>query len=125
MDKNKSIQVVKIGILGDSEVGKTAICNSFFNIEFTEDMLATIGSEKLEKKIKLKNDEEIKLVLYDTPGTERFRHIAFMGTRNADGIILVFDLLKKITFEHLDSWLQDIKDHFIILPLFYLVIEQI
>ena len=53
-DKKISLKAIKIGLLGDSTVGKTAICNSFFNMEFNQDMLSTIGSDKLETKYTLK-----------------------------------------------------------------------
>ena len=51
---------IKIAMLGDSMVGKTAICNTFMNIEFNDSNLSTIGVEKLESQLTLKNGEEIK-----------------------------------------------------------------
>ena len=105
-----SLKTIKIGLLGDTKVGKTAICNSFSGNEFSQDILDTIGTDKFEKKVKLKNEEEIKLVFYDTAGVERFRPAVFDALRKIQGIILVFDLGKKETFEHLDNWLKMIKD---------------
>ena len=69
-------KLIKIGILGDSRVGKTAICNTFMNIEFMDNTLSTIGMEKLESQMTLKNGEEIKLVIWDTAGQERFHSLA-------------------------------------------------
>ena len=43
-------KVIKLAILGDSKVGKTSICRVFFDYEFEEDQIATIGQVKFEKK---------------------------------------------------------------------------
>ena len=104
-------KVVKIGLLGDSEVGKTSICNTFLGLEFNGDTIPTIGLDKLEKKIKVKNDEKIKVVIYDTAGGKRFRNIVFKTIRNVEGIILVFDLLKKESFDNLNNWLDEINEN--------------
>ena len=62
MNENKiSVKAIKVALLGDASVGKTAICNSLMNIEFSQDMLSTIGSDKLETKFPLKNGNEIQL----------------------------------------------------------------
>ena len=58
-DKKINLSAIKVGLLGDSSVGKTAICNSLMNIEFAEDMLSTIGSDRLETKFPLKNGQNI------------------------------------------------------------------
>ena len=114
MKQNENIpRAVKIGLLGDTHVGKSAICNTFIGIEFYMDMISTIGYEKFDKKVKLKNGEDIKIVFYDTGGAERFRAVAFKTLRNVQGIILVFDLAKRETFAHLYEWLNTIKDELI------------
>ena len=111
MSNNKiNLTAIRIGLLGDSTVGKTAICNSFMNIDFSADMLSTIGQEKLETKYKLKNDKEIKLTIWDTAGQERFKSTAFKALKAAQGVIIVFDVTKRETFEHVDVWLQTIKE---------------
>ena len=108
MSNNKiNLTAIRIGLLGDSTVGKTAICNSFMNIDFSADMLSTIGQEKLETKYKLKNDKEIKLTIWDTAGQERFKSTAFKALKAAQGVIIVFDVTKRETFEHVDVWLQE------------------
>ena len=111
MSDNKiKVSAIKIGLLGDSTVGKTAICNSFMGIEFTADNLSTIGQEKLETKFLLDNGKEIKLSIWDTAGQERFRATSFKTLRAAHGVIVVFDVTKRETFEHVDDWLKTIKE---------------
>jgi len=110
-DKKINLSAIKIGLLGDSTVGKTAICNALMNVEFAEDMLSTIGSDKLETKFPLKNGNNIKLVLWDTAGQERFRSVALTALKAAQGVVIVFDVTKKATFKNVDNWLQEIKDN--------------
>ena len=112
MEGNKNIITsLSIGLLGDSTVGKTAIVQSIMNIEFSKDMLVTIGSEKLERRFKLKNNKEIKLVFWDNSGNERFRAIGLKSMKFAQGIMLIFDLTQKRSFDDLNIWLDLIKDN--------------
>jgi len=105
--------VIKICLLGDTCVGKTRICKSFMGMIFKEDEPGTIGTDKFEKKIKLENGKEIKLVLWDADGHERFRESIFRALKSVHGIALVFDITSKITFDDVNVWLNEIRDHFI------------
>ena len=58
-ENNIDIKAIRIALLGDTLVGKTWIFNSFMGIINSEDCLATVGTDKLEKKIKLENGKEI------------------------------------------------------------------
>ena len=91
-------------------VGKTAICNTFMNIEFNDNNLSTIGMEKLESQITLKNGEQIKFIIWDTAGQERFRSIALKSIKTAQGVVIVFDLTQKRTFLNVVNWLKEINE---------------
>ena len=105
-----SLKVVKLALLGDSAVGKTALCHALLNLDFSEDALASIGIDKLETKFPLKNGKEIKLILWDTAGQERFRSMAKQTLRAVQGIVVVFDVTAKRTFKNVNLWLEDIKE---------------
>jgi small GTP-binding protein len=105
-------KAIKIAMLGDSQVGKTAICNSFMNIDFSDTTLSTIGTEKLECQMKIKNGEEIKVIIWDTAGQERFRSISLKTIKTVQGVIVVFDLMNKKSFENVVNWLNQINDNF-------------
>ena len=60
-EEQQCVKAVKIGFLGDSPVGKTSVCKSFSGYEFTLDEISTIGCDKFEKKVTLKNGKEIKV----------------------------------------------------------------
>ena len=109
-EKKIKRNAIKIAMLGDSMVGKTAICNTFMNIEFNDNNLSTIGMEKLESQMTLKNGEEIKLIIWDTAGQERFRSIALRSIKTAQGVVIVFDLTQKKTFLNVVNWLKEINE---------------
>ena len=111
-DKKIALKAIKVGLLGDTCVGKTAICNSLVNIEFKGDNISTIGSDKVETKIKLKNGKDIKLILWDTAGQERFRSAALNTLKVVQGIAVVFDVTNKDTFKSISMWLEKIKENF-------------
>ena len=111
-EKKVSLKAIKIGLLGDSQVGKTAICNALIRAEFNPDQISTIGYVKLETKFKLKDGNEIKLILWDSAGQERFRSVALNALKAVRGIVVVFDVTKKETFDNVNEWLNEINENF-------------
>ena len=73
--------------------------------------MATVGTARFEKKIKLSNDKEVKLILWDTAGQERFRSAGFRSIRSVQGIALVFDFTNKQSFKNIETWLEEIRDN--------------
>ena len=105
---NKNKDKIKISFLGDSGVGKTTILYIFLGLEINR-ILKSIGIEKLEDKTKLNNGKEIKLILWDTAGAERFRSITIKNIKFSEGCVIVFDVTSKKSFENLSIWLDLIK----------------
>jgi small GTP-binding protein len=110
-EKKIKRKVIRITMLGDSAVGKTSLISKFLNQNFDENYLTTIGKDKLEKKVVMKDGNEIKLIIWDTAGQERFHSIATSTIKGSHGIILTFDLTKRSSFNSLESWLNDIKEN--------------
>ena len=106
-----AVKAIKIGLLGDSQVGKTAICRAFLNYEFQSEFLSTIGNIKLDTKYKLKNGEQIKLILWDSAGQERYRSVAMSTLKAVAGVILVFDVTLRDSFQNVSNWLENIKEN--------------
>ena len=102
---------IKIGLLGDEKVGKTSISYSFFGIEFKEDYINTIGSDRFKKIQHLDDGEEVKLAVWDTAGQERFRSISLKTVRYVEGIILVFDVTNRKSFDNIKGWLSEIQEN--------------
>ena len=107
-DLEKPEKILKIIILGSSEVGKTCILNRYFHNEFKENLLSTIGIDFNTKFFKF-DDHKIKANYIDTAGQEKFRAISINYLKGTDGVILVFDLTNKETFDLLESWIEQLK----------------
>ena len=103
---------VKIGLLGDEKVGKTSICHSFVNLNLPEDYITTIGYEKFEKKELLNNGKEVRLIIWDSGGQERFRSSIISTLRHVEEIIIVFDVTNRKSFDDIENWLEIIKERF-------------
>ena len=97
---------LKILVLGDSLVGKSSIILKYADNVFHENHLATIGVESKNKEI-IKGKYKILLNLWDTGGQERFKAITKSFFNGANGIIFVYDITKKKSFEGIKSWMKD------------------
>jgi small GTP-binding protein len=97
----------KFIVIGTSGVGKTAILKRLVDDVFTTESQSTIGVEFLATSIDV-DGQTVKLQIWDTAGQERFRSIAKAYFRSAIGVILVFDLSERKSFDDLTQWLNDI-----------------
>eukprot|EP00826_Nyctotherus_ovalis_P026887 TRINITY_DN2096_c0_g1_i2.p1 TRINITY_DN2096_c0_g1~~TRINITY_DN2096_c0_g1_i2.p1 ORF type:complete len:205 (+),score=67.32 TRINITY_DN2096_c0_g1_i2:200-814(+) len=96
---------LKIMILGNAGVGKTAILERYVNEAFTGNYKVTIGADFLTKDIELDNNK-VKLQIWDTAGQEKYRSLGVAYYRGADACVFVFDVCDKTTFKDLDKWLE-------------------
>ena len=106
---NPEIPKYKLIFLGDQSVGKSCILNRFMNDTFTEEYQATIGLDFQSKNVQI-DGQDIHLLLYDTAGQEKFRSLIPMYTRDANIILLVYDISSKDSFDHLPEWLRDLSN---------------
>ena len=109
MNTNPETPKYKLIFLGDQSVGKSCILNRFLNDTFIEDYQATIGLDFQSKNIQIEN-QDIHLLLYDTAGEEKFRSLIPMYTRDANIILLVYDISNRESFNHLSDWLKDLTN---------------
>ena len=98
----------KLLILGDQGVGKTCIMIRFSDDLFPEHSTMTVGVDYKTKRVKV-DDIEIKLTIWDTAGQEKYRSLAQNLYKGTMGIILVFDLTNKTTFDNLRNWIRQIR----------------
>ena len=97
-------------IVGDINVGKSCIMLQFSSNQFREEHELTIGVEFAIKFLEIKN-KNIKIQVWDTAGEEAFQSITKSYYRNAIGALLVYDITKKSSFEHLQKWLDSVKEN--------------
>ena len=109
-------------LIGNSGVGKSCLLvryavsiNVIFNNlhitqenSFNENFFNTIGVDFKIKTIQM-DGQNIKLQIWDTAGQERFRTLTASYYRGAHGIIVVFDVTERETFENVRQWMQALE----------------
>ncbi|KAM0001072.1 putative small GTP-binding protein [Helianthus debilis subsp. tardiflorus] len=100
----------KIVLVGDSGVGKSNILSRFTRNEFSLESKSTIGVEFATRTLEV-DGKTIKAQIWDTAGQERYRAITSAYYRGAVGALLVYDITKNSTFDNLQRWLHELREH--------------
>jgi len=100
----------KVVLIGDSGVGKSNLLSRFTRNEFNLESKSTIGVEFATRSITAEG-KTIKAQIWDTAGQERYRAITSAYYRGAVGALLVYDISKKPTFDNVERWLKELRDH--------------
>jgi len=109
MDSNV-LTTLKILIIGESGVGKSSLLLRFVDDTFDNDIGATIGVDFKVKTIDI-DGNRMKLALWDTAGQERFRTLTPSYYRGAQGVIFVYDVSTRQTFDKLNEWLNETETY--------------
>ena len=118
-DRNRSLSDVELNIttyplkltmIGNTNVGKTAIIKRFISNKFDTKSMSTIAVNCQDKKMKIDPYTELNMQIWDTAGQERFRAIARSYLRESNGIFLVFDLTDQSSFDDINLWLDEINN---------------
>jgi small GTP-binding protein len=99
--------ILKIVICGNSGVGKTKILNRYLKKSFDMETKATIGVDFFGDDIKIGNNF-IKVQFFDTAGQEKYHSICSTYYKNCDGVLLLYDITDRESFEKLNYWLREI-----------------
>ena len=102
--------VYKIIIVGDAEVGKTALARRFTMDQFDESYIFTLGVDFFAKEIEVK-EKQVKLVIYDTAGQEKFDFIRGLYFEGAAGAVVAYDITNRQSFERVGHWVQQVYQH--------------
>jgi small GTP-binding protein len=98
----------KILLVGDSSVGKSSIMMRFIDNFFNESMTTTVGADFKSKRVKV-DDTELKLIIWDTAGQEKYRSLAQNFYKNALGVFIVFDITNRATFTNIEGWVKQVQ----------------
>lgn len=107
VSKCGNFQLAKFVILGNKAVGKSCILARYFEDGFKAHSTSTIGIDFKIKRLTI-GGTDVKIQIWDTAGEERFRSIGRNYYRGADGVILVYDVQDRKSFEEMENWLQDL-----------------
>ncbi|KAL0967989.1 hypothetical protein UPYG_G00260700 [Umbra pygmaea] len=100
----------KIILVGDSDVGKTCIVQSFKSGAFMEKQQNTIGVDFTVRTMDI-DGRRVKMQVWDTAGQERFRTITQSYYRSAHGAIVAYDITRRPTFESVTHWIQEVEQY--------------
>ncbi|KZT51951.1 ras-domain-containing protein [Calocera cornea HHB12733] len=103
---------LKILLIGDSSVGKSSLLLRFADQSFLseEEGSTTIGVDFKVQRIEV-DGTKYKLSIWDTAGQERFRTITSSYYRGAQGVILVYDVSNRESFDDLPRWINEIDTY--------------
>ena len=106
----KKFEELKLLTLGDSSVGKSSFIVKYIDDKFSYSYIATLGLDFKQKKIQLKSGENVRLRIFDTAGQERFKSISINFIKKANGILLLYDITNKYSFQSVNKWMESIKE---------------
>lgn len=103
---------MKIVLIGDSSVGKSALVYRFIHNKALTDSKATVGIHFFKQNIvDPETNEEYTLQIWDTAGQEKFQSVTTHHYRATDGALLVFDISNESSFLNLDKWLGELREN--------------
>ncbi|MFX1466941.1 MAG: Rab family GTPase [Promethearchaeota archaeon] len=111
--------IFKTIVIGDMAVGKTSIAMRYVHNEFDPKYKGTIGVAHAMKKLTI-NDELITLSIWDTGGQEMFDYIRPHYFRGANCGLIIYDVTRKESFDHIERWFNDVKHNCGEIPIIFI-----
>lgn len=102
---NPNNKIIKLTLIGETDVGKTQISNRLADKPFSENYIATIGASmvKIEYNDK-ETGESTWFYLWDTAGQEKYRTLAPVYFHDSDVVLIVYDVSNEESFQKLSVW---------------------
>ncbi|KAJ4290605.1 Ras GTPase tem1 [Kalmusia sp. IMI 367209] len=100
--KNTSV-VIKVGMVGDAQIGKTSLMVKYVEGSWDEDYIQTLGVNFMEKTISIRNTE-ITFSIWDLGGQREFVNMLPLVCNDAVAILFMFDLTRKSTLNSIKEW---------------------
>ncbi|KAL4863580.1 hypothetical protein BDV12DRAFT_177336 [Aspergillus spectabilis] len=99
----KNSVVIKVGMVGDAQIGKTSLMVKYVEGSWDEDYIQTLGVNFMEKTISIRNTE-ITFSIWDLGGQREFVNMLPLVCNDAVAILFMFDLTRKSTLNSIKEW---------------------
>ena len=97
--KNTTKLEAKIVLLGSSNVGKTCIATRYKEGKFTSEHKATVGAAYFQKNFGFADGAQLKLHIWDTGGSEKFKSVAPLYYKDAHAALIVYAIDNEESFQ--------------------------
>ena len=105
-------QKVNIIVLGDQAVGKSSLLKMYSEKKFEATHMATLGLDFVSKTYTPKTGgDDMQVKIWDTAGQERFRTLTLSFYKQAQGVVLCFDVTNQKSFDNVRMWFEQIESH--------------
>lgn len=101
--QTKNSVVIKVGMVGDAQIGKTSLMVKYVEGSWDEDYIQTLGVNFMEKTISIRNTE-ITFSIWDLGGQREFVNMLPLVCNDAVAILFMFDLTRKSTLNSIKEW---------------------
>ena len=105
---NTNRVALKIGLIGDSQIGKTSLMVKYVEGSFDEDYIQTLGVNFMDKKIQIRNTV-ITFSIWDLGGQKEFINMLPLVSNDAVTILFMFDLTRKSTLNSIKEWYRQVR----------------
>ncbi|GAA6016123.1 hypothetical protein JCM11491_000675 [Sporobolomyces phaffii] len=105
---DKNSVVLKVGMVGDSQIGKTSLMVKYVEGSYDEDYIQTLGVNFMEKTISIRNTE-ITFSIWDLGGQREFVSMLPLVCNDAVAILFMFDLSRKSTLNSIKEWYRQAR----------------
>ena len=100
--------MVKVGMVGDSQVGKTTMMVKYVENRLDDEYIQTLGVNFMEKSITLRNTE-ITFSIWDLGGHREFLSMLPLVCNDAAAVLFMFDLSRKSTLTSIKEWYRQVR----------------
>ena len=99
----------KVLVIGDASTGKTSLTHRYLTGIFVDSVRLTIGVDFFSKRIK-RNEERIKLQIWDFGGEERYRFLLPTYSKGANGALILYDITRQRTIQTIPEYVKIVRE---------------
>ncbi|EAY10499.1 small GTP-binding protein, putative [Trichomonas vaginalis G3] len=106
---NLKAQTLKVTLAGNANAGKTCMIHRLIHFQYVEGFHQTVGTATHDWS-PIVGDKTLDIQIYDTAGAERYRSIASIYFREANGAVITYDASDEVPTEDLKFWIQSFRE---------------